>query len=63
MNLPEPMFSIGQKIYHKTPESDAGIIVDMYYQFGNKTYYYLVSLSYEKSTWCKETELSETKLF
>lgn len=56
-------FQIGQEVYHRSPDSDRGIIIDINYSYRTKLYKYLVSLSVDKSEWCDELELSESKVF
>lgn len=57
------IFNIGDLVYHKTPDSESGIITEISYYFSTKKYKYLVAISMVKSEWCEEIELSDTKVF
>lgn len=56
-------YRLGQEIYHKSPDSDKGIIVDITYSYRTKLHSYLVSIGIDKSGWCDELELSVDKVF
>lgn len=56
-------FTIGDKVYHRAPESQASIVIEIAYYFSSDTFQYLVAESYDKNSWCKEIELSEIKTF
>lgn len=58
-------YSIGQEIYHRTPDSAKGIITDINYNALTNTVLYLVSFGRlpEDQSWFNEFELSETKTF
>lgn len=55
-------FDLYQKIYHITPESPSGVILDrrIYPDIGRIEY--LVTFSYNDEAWCVEQELSENKI-
>ena len=61
--MKEPKFKIGQIVYHITPESEQGVITDINYSYASGLYKYLVSISFSKSDWCNEVELSEYKIY
>jgi len=58
-------YEIGQPIYHATPESDKGIIVDIKYSVLKDRVMYLVAFGRrgEDQVECYEHELSENKIF
>ena len=58
-----PQFNIGDTVYHVTPDSERGIIVDISYSYRTNLNKYLVSISFDKSEWCDEVELSYNKIF
>lgn len=60
-----PRFEIGQDIYHKTPDSDKGIIIDIIYSIltGLITYSIAFGRNGSDQVDCFEHELSEDKIF
>ena len=60
-----PEFEIGQKVYHATPDSDQGIIVDISYSILSRSVRYEVVFGRrgEDDIWCHGHELSENKTF
>jgi uncharacterized protein (UPF0303 family) len=60
-----PIYELGQKVYHITPESDQGIIVDITYSVLKRTIQYNVVFGRhsEDDIWCYEQELSEGKIY
>jgi len=63
MYIEEPKFELNQTVYHITPESEAGVIVNILYDFVLKKFSYNVTIGWEREVWCGEEELSETKIF
>jgi hypothetical protein len=63
MIIPDPEFEIDQIVYHITPESEPGTVLDMLYHFGKRRYEYLVTTGWSSEVWATEKELSETKVF
>lgn len=60
----KPKFQIGEKVYHITPESDSGIVLDCIYSIRKGYWMYLVTFSPEKDSMeYYEDELSSTKIF
>jgi len=59
----EPKYKIGQPIFHKTKESDEGLILDITYSHLRRQIYYVVALGFNDEVTCIEQELSETKNF
>ena len=57
-----PKYEMLQKVYHLTPDSDAGVIIDVRWSKGQGTTY-LVSLGFNADAWCYEHELSTEKVF
>lgn len=59
-----PKFNIGQKVWHCTPESDTGIVIDCVYSLYNNKWTYEVTFSTESPTLLyNENELSDRKIF
>lgn len=59
-----PKFKIQDKVYHVTPDSPEGIIIDIRYSFLTGVFEYQVAFSAtEQSLWYYEHELSRTKNF
>lgn len=59
-----PKFNIGDKIYHITPESDLGVVLDCRYSMRENAWSYIVTFGAEKeSLLYYEDELSTSKTF
>jgi hypothetical protein len=59
-----PRFKISQKIYHITPDSPMGVILNWRYCGLEKYFEYLVTFSPDNATiWYLENELLESKNF
>ena len=58
-----PVFKIGQTVYHRTKESEEGLIVDIIYYYSTNDFRYLVSLGFEREVYCKEYELTNEKIY
>jgi len=58
-------YNIGDSVYHLTPESDRGIVIDISYSVLNKTVKYEVVFgrNSEDDIWCYEHELNDSKTF
>lgn len=54
----KPKFSIGDKVYHLTPESSPGIIINIIYYFNTQKYTYVVATGWNEESYCDEFELS-----
>ena len=62
--MKKPKFEIGERVYHITPESDLGVILDCKYSLREDAWSYIVSFGQEKdSLQYYEDELSRTKVF
>lgn len=60
----KPKFSIGDKVYYVTPESDQGVVLDCCYSMREEAWSYVVTFGAEReSLLYYEDELSETKTF
>lgn len=58
------IYSIGELVYHRLPDSPRGIIVDWRYIASSKTYEYQVAFEvFSPSLWYCEHELSPTKVY
>lgn len=57
-------YNIGDKVYHATPESDQGIVVDwMYTRYAGVYKYYVTWGPNNTENWYLDVELSPTKVF
>ena len=54
-------FGKNQMIYHVTPESSKGIIINRRYYPDTDECEYLVSYGYGTSAWCDEEELTDKR--
>lgn len=61
--MKETAFKITQEVYHITPESPKGHVVDISYSYLNKRHLYRVAFSHEQSDWYEEHELTTEKRF
>lgn len=59
----KPKFEIFQKVYHITPESPQGVVINIRYLYIENTHEYLVAFEHDKSLWYSEYELSTSKTF
>jgi len=60
----KPIVNIGGFIYHITPDSPRGVVVDITYSYLTKQHSYCVAFSAEAaSMWYYEHELSLVKVF
>ena len=60
----EPFANIGDHVYHITPDSPRGVVVDVSYSYYTRTHIYLVTFSVEiEARWYTECELSKTKQY
>ena len=58
-----PKYNIGDKVYHITPESREGIILDISYNVVTNQISYLISIEFDTQVWAIEMELSKSKVF
>lgn len=64
MMILNPKFNIGGKVYHITPESDCGIVLDASYSILDRRWRYVVTFGIKDSDYTYyEHELSKTKIF
>ena len=63
MTIKDPKFKIGQKVWHVTPESPMGIILNANYSLRYNEWTYTVSFSHDSEFDCIEDELSTNKTF
>lgn len=59
----ETEFNIGDSVYHITPESDMGIILDISYSVHYKLTKYYVTFGRDSYDWFTEEELTRDKRF
>lgn len=59
MNIADPRFLMGDDVFHVTPESPKGIVVDISYNLRIRRFTYLVTFcATEPSLWYYEEELT-----
>ena len=65
MPVYNPKYKIGQHVFHNTPESDKGIIINIAHDFASNSVQYEIAFGRraEDNVWCNEVELSESKVF
>jgi len=62
--MKKPKFEIGERVYHITPESDSGVVLDCKYSLREGAWSYIVTFGpKEESLLYYEDELSRTKIF
>ena len=62
--MTKPAFNIRDRVYHVTPDSPEGIVIDVQYNYASGIYLYQVSFSpTQASLWYFEIELSYNKSF
>lgn len=62
--MKHPKFNINDRVYHITPESDCGVVIDIKYSYLTGLFEYHVTFSATlESLWYYEHELSATKTF
>jgi hypothetical protein len=59
----ENKYNIGDRVYHITPESDIGVVIDWRYFASTERYSYYVVWNTENRDWYVEQELSKNKVF
>lgn len=63
IQIPAPKFSIGDEVFHITPESPKGVVLDARYCLLARQWEYLVTYGYKDECICKQMELSKSKAF
>ena len=63
MNIPDPRFIITDKVYHITPDSPQGVVVDARWLLLDKRWEYLVAFSINETRSYYDYELSKHKTF
>lgn len=56
-------YNINDDIYHVTPNSPKGVILDIVYYYKTKYLEYTVAWSHNETSFCSEDELSKTPKF
>lgn len=59
----KPEFNIGDTVYHKTADSEQGVIVNIKYYALTNTITYIIAVGFGKEYECIGEEISETKSF
>jgi hypothetical protein len=57
MEIKEPKFKLLQEVYHITPGSGKGIILDITYYFSINAFKYYVTFGINNDAWCVEEKL------
>jgi hypothetical protein len=58
-----PLFKMHQTVFHITPGSDPGVILDWRYNRMADFFEYYVSTGYANNYWCIESELTTEKIY
>ena len=62
MNIKDPKFQELEDVYHVTPESPKGVVIDITYNIRTRRFSYLVIFSAtEPSLWYYEEELTKDR--
>lgn len=62
--MKKPKFEIGERVYHITPDSDPGVVLDCNFSMRENAWSYLVTFGPEKdSLFYYEDELTTSKIF
>jgi hypothetical protein len=62
VNIPDPKFQELEDVYHITPESPKGVVIDINYNLRTGQFSYQVTFSAtEPSLWYYEEELSKNR--
>lgn len=62
--MKEPIYKIGDRVFHITPESDVGVVVDCVWSMRYKSWTYVVTFGHDKeSSAYYEDELTQNKTF
>lgn len=57
-------FNIGEKVYHITPDSDQGVVLDCHYSMRENAWSYIVTFGFERESLIYyEDELNVNKTF
>lgn len=56
-------FNIGDEVYHVTPDSDKGVVVEITYLYSVDRHVYTVATSWSTEFTCSEYELTTHKNF
>jgi len=58
----EHKYNIGDRIFHNTPESDVGLIIDILYYVATDEVRYLIAIGFNNEVVALERELSNEKI-
>ena len=62
--IKKPKFKIGNKVFHITPESDCGVVLDVRFSYLTGLHeYYTTFAANTETLWYYEHELSDTKIY
>jgi hypothetical protein len=61
--MKQPKFNIGDRVYHNTPDSEEGLIMDILYSLRYREYVYTIVVGFEHNYECLEDELTDEKVF
>lgn len=62
MNIVDPKFQQGEDVFHVTPESPKGVVIDISYSLRTRRFSYLVTFcATEPSLWYYEEELTKDR--
>ena len=63
MTVPNPVHNISDRVYHITPESDQGVVLDARFNLLDARWEYLVTFGVSQALYYNEHELSTSKVF
>jgi hypothetical protein len=63
MKIPDPLYGIGQRVYHVTKESDQGVVLNCRYLLRQGYWIYVVSFSPGNECDLFEDEISNSKIY
>lgn len=62
MEIRKPKFRIGEYVYHVTPDSEVGVVLNIFYDYQFKSHCYKISLGFGQLVECYEEELTDEKV-
>jgi len=57
IEIESPKFELNQQVYHITPGSSKGTVLDIAYYLSIKQYKYYITFGINNDCWCVEQEL------
>lgn len=63
ISIVKPRFALGQRVWHTTPESSCGVVVDARFSLKLEMWLYTIGIGFETESYCYESELSASKVY